>query len=123
MNWFPLGITYALLYFGRYNLSANVAALDKLGLLSKHEFGNVDFWGSITYGVAFLLNGPLTDRWGGRVTILIAAGGSAVMNLAMAAALLADEKRRARSRAASSRRSPCSTPRTCTSRASARSRS
>ncbi len=86
MNWMPLGITYALLYFGRYNLSANVAALDKIGVLSKHEFGEVDFWGSITYGVAFLLNGPLTDRWGGRVTILLAAGGSAVMNLAMAAA-------------------------------------
>jgi OPA family glycerol-3-phosphate transporter-like MFS transporter len=85
-NWFPLGLTYALLYFGRYNLSANVAALDKLGILSKQEFGGVDFWGSITYGVAFLLNGPLTDRWGGRTTILLAAGGSAVMNLAMGAA-------------------------------------
>ncbi len=86
MNWLPLGITYALLYFGRYNLSANVGALDKLGILSKHEFGEVDVVGSVTYGVAFLLNGPLTDRWGGRTTILLAAGGSAVMNLAMAAA-------------------------------------
>ncbi len=86
MNWFPLGLTYALLYFGRYNLSANVSALEKLGILSKQEFGGVDFWGSLTYGVAFLLNGPLTDRWGGRVTILIAAGGSCVMNVAMALA-------------------------------------
>jgi OPA family glycerol-3-phosphate transporter-like MFS transporter len=83
LNWFPLGITYALLYFGRYNLSANVSALEKLGILSKQEFGGVDTWGALTYGVAFLLNGPLTDRWGGRVTILLAAGGSAVMNLAM----------------------------------------
>jgi OPA family glycerol-3-phosphate transporter-like MFS transporter len=86
MNWFPLGLTYALLYFGRYNLSANVSALEKLGILSKQEFGSVDTWGSLTYGVAFLLNGPLTDRWGGRVTILIAAVGSGVMNFAMAAA-------------------------------------
>lgn len=85
-NWFPLGLTYALLYFGRYNLSANVAALEKLGVMSKHEFGGVDFWGSLTYGLAFLLNGPLTDRWGGRTTILLASAGSAVMNLAMAAA-------------------------------------
>jgi MFS transporter, OPA family, glycerol-3-phosphate transporter len=85
-NWFPLGLTYALLYFGRYNLSANVAALDKLGIMSKQEFGGVDFWGSLTYGFAFLLNGPLTDRWGGRTTILLASAGSAVMNLAMAAA-------------------------------------
>lgn len=85
-NWLPLGITYAMLYFGRYNLSANVAALEKLGVMSKQEFGGVDFWGSLTYGFAFLLNGPLTDRWGGRTTILLASGGSAVMNLAMAAA-------------------------------------
>ncbi|MBK8257418.1 MAG: MFS transporter [Polyangiaceae bacterium] len=84
-NWFPLGLTYALLYFGRYNLSANVAALDKIHVLSKQEFGSIDTWGSLTYGVAFLLNGPLTDRWGGRKTILLAAGGSALMNLAMAA--------------------------------------
>ncbi len=85
-NWFPLGLTYALLYFGRYNLSANVSALEKLGIMSKQEFGGIDTWGSITYGFAFLLNGPLTDRWGGRTTILLASGGSAVMNLAMAAA-------------------------------------
>ncbi|MFO0761405.1 MAG: MFS transporter [Byssovorax sp.] len=84
LNWFPLGLTYALLYFGRYNLSANVSALEKLGVLSKQEFGGVDTWGSLVYGVAFLLNGPLTDRWGGRVTILIASIGSAVINLAMA---------------------------------------
>jgi MFS transporter, OPA family, glycerol-3-phosphate transporter len=86
LNWFPLGITYALLYFGRYNLSANVSALESLKLMSKQEFGVIDFWGSLTYGFAFLLNGPLTDRWGGRTTILLASGGSAVMNLAMAAA-------------------------------------
>ena len=66
LNWFPLGLTYAFLYFGRYNLSANASALDKLGLLSKQEFGNVDGWGSAFYGIAFLLNGPLTDRWGAR---------------------------------------------------------
>ncbi|MEZ4315568.1 MAG: MFS transporter, partial [Polyangiaceae bacterium] len=53
---------------------------------SKPEFADIDTVGSITYGVAFLLNGPLTDRWGGRTTILLAAGGSAVMNLAMGAA-------------------------------------
>src|SRR5690606_35957463 len=35
------------------------------------------------YGVAFLINGPLTDRWGGRATILIAAAGSGTANLLM----------------------------------------
>ncbi|MDI1428137.1 MFS transporter [Polyangium sorediatum] len=80
LNWFPLGLTYALLYFGRYNLSANASLLEKIGLLTKQEYGDIDGVGSILYGVAFLLNGPLTDRWGGRATILIAAGGSALMN-------------------------------------------
>jgi len=81
LNWFPLGLTYALLYFGRYNLSANASLMEKIGLLTKQEYGDIDGVGSILYGVAFLLNGPLTDRWGGRATILIAAGGSALMNV------------------------------------------
>jgi OPA family glycerol-3-phosphate transporter-like MFS transporter len=86
LNWLPLGITYSLLYFGRYNLSANTAALDKLGVLTKHEFGGIDGVGSLVYGVAFILNGPLTDWWGGRATILIASAGSAIMNVLMALA-------------------------------------
>ncbi|WP_437732019.1 MFS transporter [Sorangium sp. So ce1335] len=86
-NWFPLGLTYAFLYMGRYNFSANASALDAMGLVSKQEFGNIDGWGSAVYGIAFLLNGPLTDRWGGRTTILLAAGGSAVMNALMGGAV------------------------------------
>jgi OPA family glycerol-3-phosphate transporter-like MFS transporter len=58
MNWFPLGLTYALLYFGRYNLAANAPLLDKLGLMTKLDFGNISGIGSFVYGVAFLLNGP-----------------------------------------------------------------
>lgn len=91
-NWFPLGLTYAFLYMGRYNFSANAAALDAMGLVSKQEFGNIDGWGSAVYGVAFLLNGPLTDRWGGRATILLAAGGSAAMNLLMGGAVRLAER-------------------------------
>ena len=84
LNWFPLGLTYAFLYFGRYNLSANANELAQYGLATKTEFGQIDGIASFVYGFAFLLNGPLTDRWGGRVTILLAAGGSALMNLALA---------------------------------------
>ncbi len=91
-NWFPLGLTYAFLYMGRYNFSANASALDAMQLVSKQEFGNIDGWGSAVYGVAFLLNGPLTDRWGGRTTILLAAGGSALMNLLMGAAVRAAQE-------------------------------
>ena len=78
LNWLPLGLTYSFLYFGRYNIKQ----FQGFGLTAA-EYGTVFGVGSAVYGVAFLLNGPLTDRWGGRATILIAAAGSGVANLAM----------------------------------------
>lgn len=75
LNWLPLGLTYSFLYFGRYNIKQ----FQGIGL-TEAEYGTVFGVGSAVYGVAFLLNGPLTDRWGGRATILIAAAGSALAN-------------------------------------------
>lgn len=86
-NWVVLGLTYSFLYFGRYNLAAIVSKLSEAGVLTKEQFNELDAIGLGVYGVAFLLNGPLTDRWGGRTTILIAAGGSALMNAGMALAM------------------------------------
>jgi MFS transporter, OPA family, glycerol-3-phosphate transporter len=51
--------------------------------LTEVEYGTVFAVGSAVYGLSFLLNGPLTDRWGGRVTILIAAAGSGAANALM----------------------------------------
>ena len=83
-NWLPLGLTYAFLYFGRYNLSAIVSELDKAQLLTKQQFNEIDGVGAWVYGIAFLVNGPLTDRVGGRATILLAAGASSLLNVGMA---------------------------------------
>lgn len=80
LNWFPLGLTYAFLYMGRYNLNA---AMSNADLLSKHDYGTIFAIGAWVYGLSFLVNGPLADRIGGRTTILIGAGGSALMNVAM----------------------------------------
>ena len=66
INWFPLGMTYAFLYMGRYNL----AAAKDVGALTQEQYGDIFGWGALTYGLAFLINGPLTDRYGGRVSIL-----------------------------------------------------
>lgn len=85
-NWIPLGLAYAFLYFGRYNLSAIASELDKAGVLAKDHFNEIDGAGQWVYGIAFLINGPLTDRFGGRITMLAATAGSAVMNLFMALA-------------------------------------
>ena len=83
LNWVPLGLTYAFLYFGRYNLSAIAGELDKAGLLSKSAFNEIDALGATVYGLGFLINGPLTDRFGGRFTMLLATTGSAIVNLFM----------------------------------------
>ena len=81
MNWLPLGLTYAFLYMGRYNLTVSKNALGDL--MTKADFGTIFAAGTATYAISFLINGPLTDKYGGRLTILIASAGSAVMNAAM----------------------------------------
>ncbi len=80
-NWFPMGLTYAFLYMGRYNLTVSKNALGDL--MSKSDFGIIFFWGTIVYAFAFLINGPLTDRFGGRRGMLIASFGAGTMNLLM----------------------------------------
>jgi OPA family glycerol-3-phosphate transporter-like MFS transporter len=77
LNWVPLGLTYAFLYMGRYNLNA----LRDQNLITSKDFGDIDAIGAITYGFAFLINGPLCDRLGGRFTMLLAAAGAAAANL------------------------------------------
>lgn len=87
-NWIILGLTYAFLYFGRYNLAVAKTALDAEGLMSNEIFGQIFGFGSIVYGCAFLINGPLCDRLGGRATLLIGACGSAIANALMGLFLL-----------------------------------
>src|SRR5687768_14611663 len=81
LNWFPLGLTYAFLYMGRYNLNVAKQALGTL--MTEADFGLIFAAGTITYAIAFLLNGPLTDKIGGKKAMLIAAFGSAAMNVLM----------------------------------------
>jgi len=85
LNWFPLGVTYALLYMGRYNLTV---AKNSLGeLMTKEDFGIIFGAGTLVYAFAFLLNGPLVDRMGGRKGMLAGAGGAFLANVAMGAYL------------------------------------
>jgi len=81
LNWFPLGLSYAMLYMGRYNLTV---AKNELGeLMTKEDFGVIFGAGTIVYAFAFLLNGPLTDKFGGRKAMLLSLSGSLVANLSM----------------------------------------
>src|SRR5215467_757790 len=76
INWFPLGMTYAFLYMGRYNLTVSQGALGNL--MTKEDFGWIFAIGTWVYGLSFLVNGPLVDRIGGKKGIIIAAIGSAI---------------------------------------------
>src|SRR6266481_5320485 len=79
INWFPLGMTYAFLYMGRYNLTVSKNALGTL--MSKEDFGLIFAAGTWTYALSFLVNGPLVDKIGGKKGIIIAAIGSCVANI------------------------------------------
>lgn len=80
-NWLPLGLTYAFLYMGRYNLTVSKHSFG--ALMTNADFGTIFGIGAVVYGLAFILNGPITDRIGGRGAILLGAFGAAVANLAM----------------------------------------
>jgi MFS transporter, OPA family, glycerol-3-phosphate transporter len=81
LNWFPLGLAYAFLYMGRYNLS--VAKTNLGDLMSKEDFGYIFAAGTWVYGISFLLNGPMTDKFGGRRSMLLSVVGACGANLAM----------------------------------------
>ncbi len=94
LNWLPLGLTYAFLYMARYNLKVSKTAFvsmkgaDGGALMGNDIFGIIFGIGTVVYGVSFLINGPLTDRFGGRFSILMAAGGALIANFLMGLATL-----------------------------------
>ncbi|MBN2695016.1 MFS transporter [bacterium] len=78
-NWLTLGLTYAFLYMGRYNLTrAKNAFGDEL--MSKEQFGIIFGVGAVVYGLSFIINGPLTDKLGGKKTMIIGATGTLIAN-------------------------------------------
>lgn len=81
INWFPLGMTYAFLYMARYNLSVSKNALGDL--MPIEDFGLIFGVGTTVYGLAFLINGPLVDKIGGKKGIVVSALGACIANGAM----------------------------------------
>jgi OPA family glycerol-3-phosphate transporter-like MFS transporter len=88
-NWLPLGLTYAFLYMGRYNLTVAKSAFENLpaigggSMMGNNAFGLIFGVGTVVYGFSFIINGPLTDRLGGRFSILAGAMGAAAANIVM----------------------------------------
>lgn len=81
MNWFPLGLTYACYYMGRYNLNvSSTTVMDKFHL-TKADFGIIATAGFWTYALSVIINGPLADKIGGKKSILIGTVGACALNL------------------------------------------
>ena len=82
INWFPLGMTYAFLCMGRYNI---IVAKPALGtLMSKSNLGIIFGTGTVVYALSFLVNGPLIDKkLGGKAGMLISAVGASLANVAL----------------------------------------
>ena len=81
LNWFPLGLTYATFYMGRYNLNVASKPIMDMFHLSKAEFGVIATAGFWTYALSVMFNGPLADRIGGKKAIMIGAAGASALNL------------------------------------------
>ncbi len=81
LNWFPLGITYATFYMGRYNLNVSSTTMMDHFHLDKAQFGTIATAGFWTYALSVIINGPLSDRIGGKKAILIGAAGATAVNL------------------------------------------
>ena len=86
LNWLPMGLAYAFLYMGRYNLTVAKSALGDE--MSKADFGHIFGFGAVVYGFSFLINGPLIDRFGGRRGMLIGTFGALAANFGMGLVLL-----------------------------------
>ena len=83
-NWFPLGLTYASLYMGRYNFNVYRNHARELHGLSDAQVGLVATVGFWVYAASLLVNGPLAEKIGGRRAILIGVSGACVLNLLIA---------------------------------------
>ena len=81
LNWFPLGLTYATFYMGRYNLNVAGPRMMDMFHLSKAAYGTIATAGFWTYALSVIFNGPLADRIGGKKAIIIGAIGAASLNL------------------------------------------
>lgn len=88
-NWLPVGLLYSFLYMGRYNLTVAKGVFEDMTdaagapLMTNADFGTIFGVGTAVYGFSFVLNGPLTDRFGGKKALLVSGLGAALANLAM----------------------------------------
>ncbi len=82
LNWVPLGFAYAFMYMGRYNLTVSKSVFGD-NIMTKAQFGEIFAVGAWVYSLSFLITGPLTDKVGGRASMLIGTAGTIMVNFLM----------------------------------------
>ncbi len=81
LNWFTVGLLYAMFYMCRYNFRFAGAGMRVEFGWSTGDIANIAAWFSLAYGTGQLVNGLFCDRIGGRASMLIGAIGSILVNL------------------------------------------
>jgi OPA family glycerol-3-phosphate transporter-like MFS transporter len=81
LNFYVLGIAYAVFYFSRYNLSTAHPLLKKLIGIPYNSYGAIVGTALLVYGLTVFLGGPLTDIVGGKKAILAGSAGALFSNL------------------------------------------
>lgn len=80
LNWTFVGLLYTSFYTCRYNLAiANKSISDEFGF-DKTQMGSIITTALLAYAFGQIINGLLTDWFGGKRAMLIGAAGTVVMN-------------------------------------------
>ena len=80
-NWLLLGFFYICFYLTRYNFSATNSELSQMFGWANSGLGVFETVLPAVYGLSVMVNGPLTDRIGGKKAFLIGGAGVVLANL------------------------------------------
>src|SRR3954447_837625 len=82
MNWAFLGLLYTSYYLCRYNFAiANKSIATQFGF-NNTQMGWIITTTSLAYAFGQIINGLITDRIGGKKSMLIGAAGTVAINIA-----------------------------------------
>lgn len=81
LNWVSLGLLYASYYMCRYNFRFATPGMVEEFSFTKTQIGDMLAIWSLAYGTGQLINGLLSDRIGGKRSMLIGAVGTILLNL------------------------------------------
>lgn len=81
LNWFTVGLLYAMFYMCRYNFRFAGPGMRAEFGWTAGDISAIAAWFSIAYGTGQLLNGLFCDRLGGRISMLMGAIGSIAITI------------------------------------------